>query len=274
METRNWLHKLSNRSLFSAVSPRSSLSEVFHENTKLTPLSAREHRARIAAVLQSPEVMKMLSQAYKSYSLADPVPLPRVEARTDLESCIATRRSRHRFSGEAIGLEALSRLLLYSYGRTQPQGFFRAVPSAGGLYPLDLYLAAFRVEGLAPGLYHYDARWHQLDDLQLGDFLPSFRERVLCQGIDLEGAALGIVITATFLRSTFKYQDRGYRMVLIEAGEVAQNLSLMAHSLGLGSCLVGGFFDNTLSELLAIDGLEEAPLLPMVLGYPRLEGEP
>jgi SagB-type dehydrogenase family enzyme len=77
-----------------------------------------------------------------------------------------------------------------------------------------------------------------------------------------------VLVTAIFQRSTFKYQDRGYRLILIEAGEVAQNMTLEATSLGLGACLLGGYLDNDLSGLLEIDGIDEAPLLPVVLGRP------
>jgi SagB-type dehydrogenase family enzyme len=125
---------------------------------------------------------------------------------------------------------------------------------------------AWRVEGLEPAVYHYDPPCHRLDVVARGDFRPSLSRCLWFDGIDADGAALVLVITAFFVRSTIKYRERGYRMILLEAGEVAQNLSLLATAMGLGTCALGGFLDNEISSLLGADGFAEAALLPIIVG--------
>lgn len=248
----------------------SSLSEIFHENTKLAPLSARAYGQHIAAFLSSKLLKQMSSKAYKVYSLADKVELPSAEPGNQLEETIAARRSHRRFSDEVISLEQLSRLLRYSYGRTDAGGRFRAVASGGALYPLEIYIAARRVEGLEPWLYHYDVEHHSLDVAFREDRWPAFKECVGLQDMDdPDSCAAAIFVTAIFERSTLKYLDRAYRLIMIEAGEVGHSLSLVATALGLGGYLLGGFLDNALSDVLGIDGVAEAPILPMVLGVPE-----
>src|SRR5262249_44812094 len=142
----------------------------------------------------------------------------------------------------------------------------RAVASGGALYPLELYVAAFNVDGLQPGVYHYGIETAHLDVVRAGDPREALKGVVNFSGIDIDRAALAIVIAAAFQRTTIKYLDRGYRMILMEAGEVAQNFCLLAASMNLGVCLLGGFQDDHLSEILDIDGVEEAPLVAMVAG--------
>ena len=247
---------------------RNSLAEVFHENTKLGPLTSRAYATWIFNLSRSRAAQQRMHQGFKTYTLMERMALPRVEARTDLERTIAARRSVRAFSGAAIGVEELARLLVFTYGPTDPAGVFRAVASGGALYPLELYVAAFKVDGLAEGLYHYGVETGHLDVVKPGACLETLKEVVNGQGVDIDNACLAIVITAAFRRSTVKYLDRGYRMVLMEAGEAAQNLCLVAASLDLGTCLLGGFNDDLLSELLDIDGVEEAPLLPVIVGRP------
>jgi SagB-type dehydrogenase family enzyme len=143
---------------------------------------------------------------------------------------------------------------------------FRAVASGGALYPLELYVVAFKVDGLDPGVYHYGVETGHLDIVKPGEYLAAFKNVVYSDGIDADHASLAIVVTAAFRRNTIKYLDRGYRMILMEAGEAAQNLCLVATSMDLGACLLGGFNDDQLSEFLDIDGVDEAPLLPVLVG--------
>lgn len=266
------LKKLARGKLHAAVRLDPTLAELFHENTKLTPLSARAYGATITQIASSKVLMTMMSQPYKRYTLMDRVALPAAAPDNELERLIAARRSVRAYSGEPIGCEELGRLLLYTYGRTDPRRNVRAVASGGGLYPLEVYAFALRVDGLPPGLYHYDAENHQLDTVYRGDRLEELKECIWFEDIDVAAAAVLFVVTAVFQRNTLKYQDRGYRMVLMEAGEVGHGMSLVAGALGLGLCLVGGFHDDALSRLLEVDGQNEAPLLPAVLG--RMKPQP
>jgi SagB-type dehydrogenase family enzyme len=274
-DDRQMLQKLARNSVRLGVNVKNSLYEVFHENTKLGRLSARAYSTWIVNFSRSRNAQHTLKaavhqgQGYKVYTLMDRRALPQLEARTALERTIAARRSIRTFSGGAIGLETLARLLFFTYGRTDPRGMFRAVASGGALYPLELYVAAFKVDGLDPGVYHYGVETGHLDVVKPGDCLAALKDTVIWQGVDIDNAALAIIITAAFRRNTLKYLDRGYRMVLMEAGEAAQNLCLMATSLDLGTCNLGGFNDDLLSEFLDIDGLDEAPLLPVLIGRPE-----
>lgn len=249
---------------------RSSLCELFHENTKLTPLSGRAYGQHVANFLRSDAMTRMTSTPYKIYSLDDNAGLPAVEPDGELEQTIVRRRSCRRFTGEAVSREALARLLYFAYGLTDPGGRFRAVASGGALYPLELYAVVRRVEGLEPWVYHYDTEHHRLNVVAREDRWERVKRVAGLQDMeDPDEAALVLFVTAIFERSTLKYLDRAYRLILLEAGEVAQNLSLLATAMGLGGYLVGGFIDNEVSSLLGLDGYNEAPLVPMPIGIPR-----
>lgn len=142
--------------------------------------------------------------------------------------------------------------------------------SGGALYPLELYVVAFKVDGLEPGIYHYGVETGHLDIVRPGQGLAPLKDVVTWRGVDIDNACVAFVITAAFRRATVKYLDRGYRMILMEAGEAAQNLCLLATSMNLGACLLGGFNDDLLSSLLDIDGVDEAPLLPVLVGRPAI----
>ncbi len=255
------------RSVRNALYGKSALYEVFHENTKLSRWSTRAYWDWIGNFSRMRPGQTPL-QGGKVYTLMERRELPPVTARNDLEHAITTRRSVRTFSGEPLAVEDVSRLLFFAYGKTSPRAPFRAVASGGALYPLELYVIALNVDGLDRGIYHYAAETGHLDIVRTDDGLATLKDVVYVLGIDVDHAALAIVVTAAFRRSTIKYLDRGYRMILMEAGEVAQNLSLVATSMHLGTCLLGGFNDDLLSEFLDIDGVEEAPLLAAVVGHP------
>jgi len=261
------LEQLARTGRFAGAAEGSMLCEIFHENSKLTPLAARTARAEIAVFERAARMTARPRLPRKVYSLADTVELPDGgPPENALEQAIADRRSARAFSGAAIDRRELARLLLYSYGVTQPASGYRAVASGGALYPLELYAVALRVDGLEPAVYHYDPASHRLDVVGRGDFLPRLSRCIWLDDVDAAGAAVVLVITAFFARSTSKYRDRGYRMILMEAGEVAQNLGLLATAMGLASCALGGFLDNELAALLGADGFEEAALLPVIVG--------
>lgn len=250
-----------------SLSEGSMLCEIFHENSKITPLSAPAARAEIDLFERAARMTRVPRSPRKIHSLADAVELPDTgPPESALEQAIADRRSARTFSGEAVTRRELARLLRYSYGVTQPRLGYRAVASDGALYPLELYAVAWNVEDLEPAVYHYDPPSHRLDVVVRGDVQQSLSRCVWLDGVDAGGAALALVITAFFVRSTVKYRERGYRMILMEAGEVAQNLSLLATAMGLASCTLGGFLDNELSRLLGADGFAEAALLPTIIG--------
>jgi SagB-type dehydrogenase family enzyme len=142
---------------------------------------------------------------------------------------------------------------------------FRAAPSAGALYPIELYPVVHNVSDLPSGIYHYAVREHALERLEQGDFRSGVTQAGLYQGF-LAQANVCFVLSAIFQRTRWRYHERTYRYVLLEAGHIAQNLYLEATSMGLGACAVGAFLDGTLNDLLGLDGVGEAALYIISVG--------
>jgi SagB-type dehydrogenase family enzyme len=177
------------------------------------------------------------------------------------EETLKKRRSAREYTEEPITLLELSLLLFAAQGITgREQGYeLRAAPSAGALYPMETYVAAIRVDGLKPGIYHYAVASHALELVKSGDFRGKLTDASLGQEMVGQAAAT-FIITSIFERSTYKYGERGYRYAYIEAGHISQNLFLQATSLGLGSVCVGAFFDDKINKLIDVDGKKEAAI--------------
>ena len=203
----------------------------------------------------------------KTYPDAARIPLPDPSGwqALSLEQAIAARRSVRDYTAQPLTLDDLSRLLHAAQGITEPRRGFRAAPSAGALYPIELYPVVHDVAGLEPGLYHYAVQEHALERVQAGDLHSAVMQAGLGQSV-LGQAAVCFVLSAIFQRTRFKYRERAYRYVLLEAGHVGQNLCLAATGLGLGACTDGAFDDDDLNELLGLDGQEEAALYIIAVG--------
>jgi SagB-type dehydrogenase family enzyme len=169
-----------------------------------------------------------------------------------------------------LSLDTLSFLLWASTGvQRKEQGYdFRTAPSAGALYPIETYLIANNVEDLKKALYHYNIQDHTLEELKVGNFAEEIAYAALGQKICVD-APVVLVWTAIFERSKWKYAQRAYRYVYLDAGHIAQNFALSATSIGLGTCQVGAFFDDEINQVLGVDGIEESVLYLSVAGYPR-----
>jgi SagB-type dehydrogenase family enzyme len=124
------------------------------------------------------------------------------------------------------------------------------------------------VDGLAAGLYHYDPLDDVIEVLPQAVGLDDLRAAIPWPEIEpaLQGAALALIVAGMFWRNRFKYGQRGYRFVLLEAGHAAQNAMLAATALELGSVPVGGFYDAPLDHALGFDGLNEGALYAILLG--------
>jgi SagB-type dehydrogenase family enzyme len=220
---------------------------------------------------------------YKLFTHAPLVPLPKPEPRDGpgLWTLISRRRSVRAFSPEPLTLSALGRLLWAATGITAGSNgdYYRAAPSAGALYPVETYVVAHRVAGLASGLYHYrlvgaddrgraDAtRGHALETLTKRDLRQEIAAAALDQPLAAEAAAV-FVWTAVFSRSRWKYGERAYRYAYLDAGHIAAHVSLAAVGLGLGACQIAAFFDDEVNSLLGVDGDEEGAIYLTVVGHP------
>lgn len=206
---------------------------------------------------------------YKRYPLAPRVALsaPQTTGGATIWEVMAQRRSVRRFQDAPLTEVELSQLLWAAQGITRwAEGYaFRTSPSAGGLYPVETYLVIHSVEGIEPGVYHYDVENHALEQLKAGDH----RIEVARAALDQRMAALANVVfvwTAIFQRSKWKYRQRAYRYCYLDAGHIVQNLALAAVALGLGSCQIAALYDDEVNALLGVDGKEESTIYMTVVG--------
>ena len=191
----------------------------------------------------------------------------------DFGRLLEARSSTRDFELRTLELEKLGRLLHASYGVgriKQVEGiaaYARPAPSAGGLYPLELYAVCQSVERLADGVYHYDARAHELEQRRAASLHRLLADLTIGQEM-IHTAAVVVAVTAVFHRTMWKYGQRGYRYVWLDAGHLAQNVYLVAGALGLGCVSIGGFFDREVDELLRLPADEQAVYL-LCIGHPR-----
>lgn len=182
------------------------------------------------------------------YEVTVKLPEPRYDSDVSIEQSLLQRRSTRSYTGEPITLQEVSQLLWAAQGITDVKGY-RTAPSAGALYPLEVYVIAGDVEDLAPGIYKYDPNENELRLIVEGDKRSELAHTVLSQSFVNEGA-LAIVISAVYERTTIKYGNRGIRYVHIEVGHAAQSLCLQAAAMDLGAVTVGAFNDEQAAKLL------------------------
>lgn len=248
--------------------------ELFHENSKTS-----RHERHLTYPIHPSDEMIVRAMArmrrVKPYTDSPKVDLPREHSPSSrgFDEVASARETARQISPGPIVLAHVAKVLQMSYGVTRDNvgtNFprpFRVIPSGGALYPLEIYIYAAAVEDLEPGLYHYDPEEHCLDALPLSEHrvhpAPLFVQRDL-----VADAAAILFVSAIFQRSIFKYGDRGYRFVLLEAGHLGQNAVLSASATGLASATVGGFFDRELDRYLGFDGLSESTIYALLLGRP------
>jgi SagB-type dehydrogenase family enzyme len=197
---------------------------------------------------------------------------PPHEVEVPLGDLLLRRRTKRDFAAEGITAAQLSTVLQLACGvngRVSAYGYeqlpLRTFPSSGGLQAPELYLSVQSVRGLETGLYHYRPLAHALDLLREGAHGETLREVSLGQPW-LETAAVVVVISGCYERLRWKYGERAYRFMCVDAGSVAQNVQLAAEGLGLGACAIAGFADDAVERLFEIDGREEMVLLLVCLG--------
>jgi SagB-type dehydrogenase family enzyme len=209
-------------------------------------------------------------ELYKVYPDKEKRDLPPVEAGSvSLDEVLKKRKSVRRFSQKPLTQQQLSYLLWASTGiERREQGYeFRTAPSAGALYPVETYIVAHNIKDLPRGVYHYSIKDHALEELELGDFRRAIATAALEQQWCFECAAV-FVWTAIFYRMKWKYNQRAYRYIYLDAGHIGQNLALASVSLGLGSCQIGAVFDDEVNKIIQVDSTSESTIYLSVVGYP------
>lgn len=198
------------------------------------------------------------------------LPQPGIKGDVSVETTIKNRRTIRSLSSEHLTLEQFSQLLWAAQGITENRGFKRAAPSAGALYPMDIYgvIGTNSVRGLEAGVYHYEIKGHAVSLVSKGDLRNEVARAALSQ-MWMARSPLNFVITAEYDRITIKYGRRGVRYALIEAGHIGQNIFLQAEALGLGAGIVGAFHDEEVIRVMKIPSSHE-PLLIMPVGYTKI----
>lgn len=192
------------------------------------------------------------------------LPKPRLSSTVSVEEALLKRRSIRNFKKEPLTLSEVSQLLWSAQGITEESMGLRTAPSAGALYPIEIYIVVGNVINLSPGIYKYNPKNHELVLIMKGDKRKELAISALGQKWIEEGAIV-IVISAVYERTTSKYGERGIRYVHMEAGHVSQNIYLQAVALNLGTVAVGAFYDEEVKKLINMQK-NENPLYLMPVG--------
>ncbi len=267
-------NKLDERTLWFVTDDdlRTTPSQLYHESTKIGRARLGFPGPSAAAEKQLTELHRKVAGSGKRYDYAPTTPLA-ASCTTAIDVALRARRSRRQFGASAhtVALATLADVLVHAAGETGAQAFpdgsplpLRAYPSAGGLYPLEIYPLLLRVDGLRPGIFHLDV--HRsclafLGELERAPLRAAFLDEPM-----VDGAAAIVLVTAVLPRSRLKYGERAYRYAHLEAGHLAQNLLLAAEARGLAAAPVGGFVERELEDLLDVDGFEEIVVYSVFLG--------
>jgi SagB-type dehydrogenase family enzyme len=239
-------------------------AEHYHEASKLYPALAARQGAGIARLVASPVLLEASRRPGRRNTQLPSIALPPARLpRMRLRSALRARRSTPPTAGGPLELPALAAILSAGYGASAPGR--RTVPSGGALYPLEVYVAAERVDGLTTGVFHLDPFRHALELQREGAIAEALAAASPLPGL-LSDAAAVVFLTAIFWRTRFKYGLRGYRFALLEAGHAMQNVLLAATALGVPALPLGGFYDARVEELLGVDGVDESVVYGAALG--------
>lgn len=192
------------------------------------------------------------------------LPEPRYKSNISIEEALLKRRSIRSYKDEPLSISEISQILWAAQGITDKRVGFRTAPSAGALYPLEIYLVVGKVKDLEPGVYKYRPENHEIILTLKGDkrndlYISALRQEWI------RNAPVVIAISAIFERTTIKYGERGIRYVYMEAGHCSQNIYLQCVSLNLGTVTVGAFYDDNVKRVLNLQK-NESPLYLMPIG--------
>jgi len=226
-------------------------------------------RGSVIREAYKPELKQKLVKKFRAY-----VDLPEPEEiKIQFTDVVKRRRSARFFGHCGVSASRLSTLLYHVVGVTERvDGIYglldyplRASPSAGGLHCVDIYVAALWVEGLEPGVYYYDYDSHRLG-VVCRCYPHTLTEAFMQES--LRDVPLVLYMVAALERGLWKYDMAYYKMCLIDAGAVAENLHLSSTALGLGSLIVAGFDRQRVKKILGLEE-HEIPIVAVVVGCTR-----
>lgn len=189
------------------------------------------------------------------------LPEPSYDSDFSIEKTLCERRSIRYYTSEELLVQEVSQLLWAAQGITSRQSE-RTTPSAGALFPLQLYLVVGNVDYLEPAVYRYVPDGHEIETLAEGDIRLQLAQVALGQQFITE-AAVNIIITAIYEKSTRKYGAHGIRYAHMEAGHAAQNIYLQATALNLGTVAIGAFDVNGVAQILKLEREEALYIMPV-----------
>jgi len=259
------------------IRDETAISDLYHENSKIRR-GDPELPTRILAATILSHTLTASDEPCKRYDISRTIKLPESTRRAgpSFDGVVLSRRSRRDFGGESVNIAALSKILHFAggitgylrgeVGRSQT---IRSCPSAGALYPCEIYVAAVHVAEVPSGVYHYNPIDDRLENLVLisASSLGCALSRITYID-ELVNCAFAAIVSIIPARNRFKYGERSYRFSLIEVGHIAQNLLLTATALGLPALPIGGFVDDELDDLIGVDGVEELGIYLVAVGCP------
>ncbi len=214
---------------------------------------------------KKPEVYKI----YPNPIIKIDLPKPIFDDKVGFWKIVLNRHSSRQFSESPLTIMDLSMLLYGTMGLNriylEDNYSLRVTPSAGGLFPIETYVAINNVETIDQGIYHYDIQNHALEGLKKGDFKKKMAEACLGQRMAYY-SAVNFIWTAIVERSKWKYLQRCYRYIYLDSGHIGQNFYLISEALDLSCCVIGAIFDDEINTLLDIDGKEEFVVYIGVVG--------
>ena len=244
--------------------PGEAIGQRFQEETKYDPDTMEGHTLDWN---EQPEPYKN----YEAPLAVIPLPEPDLAGDLNLWQLLHSRRSRREYDpAKPLTPAKFSTLLWATQGITARYGevLFRTAPSAGGLYPVETYLFVRSVEGFDPGIYHFRPQAFDLEFLKKGDFARELATAALGQTLVM-AAQVTLIWTALVERSRWKYRQRAYRYIYLDAGHIGQNLYLACGALGLGACAIGAFYDDKANRIIGVDGIEETVIYMATVGWPQ-----
>lgn len=240
---------------------KTKIGDLFYKKTKLHPDEVFD-----VAVQQISK-----PKLYKEYPDKKKIKLDHKNLKIDksIDKVFHKRKSIRKYKDEPISLEMLSYLLWSSTGiQRKEKGYeFRTAPSAGATYPIETYLVVNNVKDLESGVYHYNIKNHELEQLETGDF----KKEVSLASMNQSKCAYASVVfiwTAVFNRTKYRYGQRAYRYIFMDAGHIAENLALSCVGLDLGSCQIAALYDDMMNDIIDVDGITESTIYMASVGKP------
>lgn len=245
----------------------------FYFNTRFIPEASNSTFDGIKKYLRSKDKRQVVNH-YKTYYTSNKIKLSDKDLHDDsFFKVMLSRASTRDYTSKKIPFDVFSKFITASYGRngrelkldkhnTMP---LRTVPSAGGLFPIELYIAIFNVQDIPMGIYHYNPINSELELLKSGDY----RKEVIqyYQNFKQIGDSSALVMmTSVYNRTIEKYGERGWRFIFLDAGHIGQNLYLSASKLGIGITTLGGGYDADINRFLDLNDNEEVYVYGAVIG--------